>query len=122
MGAQPLVVLYENQLVEYSLEHPSQLELLRAKVRIIYPQPTVWAVHPLISLSENGDRLIAALQDPQLQKLAWERHGFRSGLAGVDNDPQVLQVAGIPAQITSVVPLPGAGVMTRLLQSLEGAK
>jgi hypothetical protein len=40
-GAYPLIVGYENQLVEYSLTHPDILDLLRQKTRILYPKPTV---------------------------------------------------------------------------------
>jgi hypothetical protein len=118
MGAKPLIVLYENQIVEYGLEHPEQLDILKQKVRVIYPQPTVWAAHPLLALTDGGAKLAEALKDPELQKLAWERHGFRTGLAGASNDPRVLQVAGIPEQITAVVPLPSASVMARLLAGL----
>jgi hypothetical protein len=120
LGGAPLIVLYENQLVEYGLEHPDQADMIKQKVRIIYPQPTVWAVHPLIALSDNGSKLADALKDPEVQKLAWERHGFRTGLAGVTNDPKVLKVAGIPEQITAVVPLPSSSVMSRLLEAAGG--
>ncbi|PON19831.1 hypothetical protein C2W62_00645 [Candidatus Entotheonella serta] len=88
-GAYPLIVGYENQLIEYRVDNPEVLDLLRQKVRILYPLPTVWSSHPLMALDENGKRLIEALQDPGLQQLAWERHGFRSGLMGAQNDPQV---------------------------------
>ncbi len=118
MGAYPLIVGYENQLIEYSIDNPQVLDLLRQKVRILYPHPTVWSSHPLMALDENGRRLIEALQDPELQQLAWERHGFRSGLMGSQNDPQVHQVIGLPKSIDAVVPLPPTTVMVKLLSTL----
>ena len=57
--------------------------------------------------------------DAELQKLAWERHGFRSGLLGTQNDPKVLKVAGLPATIDAVMPMPHATGMERILAALQ---
>lgn len=119
VGAYPMIVGYENQLVEYSLLHKEHIELLKAKVRILYPVPTVWASHPLIALSENGKKLFAALKEPKIQKLAWEQHGFRSGLMGVENDPSVLEVIGLPKSIDAVMPMPSAAVMSKITTQLS---
>ncbi len=118
-GAYPVIVGYENQLVEYSLTHPDILDLLRQKTRILYPQPTVWSSHPFIALDAVGERLLNALQDADIQKLAWERHGFRPGLLGTQNDPKVLQVAGLPETIHAVIRMPHTAVMERLLEVLR---
>lgn len=119
VGAYPMIVGYENQLVEYSLQHKEHLPLLKSKVRILYPVPTVWASHPLIALSANGKKLLAALKDPEIQKLAWEQHGFRSGLMGVENDPEVLEVVGLPKSIDAVMPMPGAAAMDKITRQLS---
>jgi hypothetical protein len=121
MGAYPLIVGYENQLVEYSMSHPEVLELLRQKVRILYPRPTVWSSHPFMALNPGGERLLHALQDVDLQRLAWERHGFRSGLLGTQNDPKVLQVIGLPETINAVMSMPHAAVMRQILAHLAPA-
>lgn len=119
VGAYPIIVGYENQLVEYSLTHKKALPLLKEKVRILYPVPTVWASHPFIALTEKGKKLLAALNDPKIQKLAWEQHGFRTGLMGVENDPSILDVAGLPRSIDAVMPTPNAAVMTILTRGLK---
>jgi hypothetical protein len=119
VGAYPMIVGYENQLVEYSLLHKEHLELLKAKVRILYPVPTVWASHPLIAMTDKGKKLLAALKEPKLQKLAWEQHGFRSGLMGVENDPSVLEVVGLPKSIDAVMPMPNATVMNKITKQLS---
>ncbi|MGX9727613.1 MAG: hypothetical protein ACTFAK_09940 [Candidatus Electronema sp. VV] len=119
VGAYPMIVGYENQLVEYSLQHKEHLPLLKSKVRILYPVPTVWASHPLIALSANGKKLLAALKEPEIQKLAWEQHGFRSGLMGVENDPAVLEVVGLPKSIDAVMPMPGAAAMDKITRQLS---
>ena len=68
---------------------------------------------------KKAKRLIEALQDEEIQKLAWEKHGFRTGLIGVQNDPKVLDIAGIPAEITHVIPMPSPQVMDRIITNLQ---
>jgi hypothetical protein len=119
VGANPLIVGYENQMIEYSIEHADQLAVLQQSVRVIYPQPTMWSGHPLIALTPNGQKLLDALKDRDIQRLAWERHGFRSGLLGVENDLRGLKVGGIPPRIESVVPMPNSGTMSKVLGALE---
>jgi hypothetical protein len=118
IGAYPIIVGYENQLVEYSLANPSARDVLNSQVTILYPRPNVWAAHTLISLNPKGDRLLEALKDPDLQKLAWESHGFRTGVLGIQNDPKVLQVAGVSSTIVESSPMPSAAVMERIISAL----
>ena len=121
LGAYPLIVGYENQLIEYSVEHPELRETLLKQVNILYPRPTTWATHTMMALNPNGVRLLDALKDPAIQKLAWERHGFRTGLIGVQNDPAVLQVVGVPrTSVQTAQPIPRAGVMDRIVKGLGG--
>ncbi len=121
VGAKPIIVGYENQLVEFAIENEKFIGFLRDKIRTLYPVPTVWSSHPVIALNAEGKRLIEALKDDEIQKIAWERHGFRSGLLGVENDPAILKVTGIPKEITAVMPMPDAGVMARIIETLGGA-
>jgi hypothetical protein len=121
-GAYPLIVGYENQIIEYSVEHPEIRDVLRQKVRVLYPQPTVWSSHPFIALDTTGARLLQALQDKDLQRLAWERHGFRSGLLGTANDAAPLAVIGLPKVIDAAMPIPHAAVMQRLLEALSATR
>lgn len=118
VGAKPIIAGYESQLVEFTIENEKYREYLKQKIRTLYPVPTVWSSHPVIALTAAGKRFSEALKDEELQKIAWEKHGFRSGLMGVENDPDVLDAVGIPAEITSVMPLPAADVMEKIIRSL----
>lgn len=118
MGARPIIVGYENQLVEFVLEHQEYRDVIREKIDILYPTPTAFVNHPLVSLTGNCKRLETALQDPELQQLAWQRHGFRTGLLGVTNNPEVLNVGGIPETITQITSLPDVNVMQQILNAL----
>ena len=122
MGSYPLIVGYEAQLIEFGTENQQYREVLGKQVNCLYPRPTVWSSHPLIALTPAGEKLLIALQLPEVQKLAWERHGFRSGVVGVMNDPKALQVTGVPATIENVMPMPNARVMERIIQGLSGTQ
>ena len=115
-GSYPLAVGYESQLVEYGQEHPQYKDVLASQVRILYPRPTVWSSHPFIALTPDGERLLTALQDPEVQKLAWSAHGFRSSsmLTG-----KKANYPGIPDLVTSVVPLPATPAMQKILKALQ---
>ena len=120
VGSYPLIVGYENLIVEFALQHRDVWPKVKEKMRILYPVPTVWSSHPFISLSAAGTKLMEALKDPELQKIAWEQHGFRTGLGGSQNDPKLLPVPGIPDNVTKVIPMPTPQVMDTILTSIQG--
>jgi hypothetical protein len=119
MGARPIIVGYENQLVEFLTGNAASAALIREKIRVIYPEPTVFASHPLISLTPACARLAEALADPELQAIAWRDHGFRTGLIGVENDPAAIAVATLPETVPLVVPMPTAEVMAAIIRAVE---
>ena len=119
MGARPIIVGYENQMVEFVTENQRYADLIKGKIKVIYPEPTIFASHPLISLTPACKRLAEALIDPELQQIAWSEHGFRTGLIGVSNDPKLITVAKLPDTIALVVPMPSAKVMTDIVAAVR---
>ena len=119
MGARPIIVGYENQLVEFLIENAQYADLIRDKIRVIYPEPTIFSSHPLITLRPACKRLAEALQDPDIQTIAWEKHGFRTGLLGVENDPAAISVAALPESIDLVIPMPSADVMSAVVAAVR---
>jgi hypothetical protein len=113
-----MVVGYENQCVEFILANPRSRTLIKDSICILYPEPTVWSSHPIISLNENGNILIEAMMDEEIQRIAWSEHGFRSGLPGVNVDVSSVSV-NVPERITSVMPLPNADAMDRIIRELD---
>ena len=119
MGAKPIIVGYENQLVEFAALNPDEWEQVKDEIRIVYPTPTVWSEHPVIALNDKGERLIQILSDPEVQKLAWKEHGFRTGLSGVENNPDDLVMKGLPKTIKSIIPMPTPEVMEKIVDTLK---
>jgi hypothetical protein len=120
MGGAPIIVAYESNLIEHSLLHPgtSTKEFLSANVRTLYPEPTVWSSQPFIPLSENGKLLMEALRRPEIQAIGWENHGFRSAVPGIDNDPSIFGLPGVPPQIVSTMPMPSPSAMLYIMEAL----
>lgn len=121
-GAKPLIASYESQLPEFLHANPSYQAQIGQEVRILYPEPTIWATHPLIARTEAGARLLAALKDPEIQALTWARHGQRPGVPGIPIDPGAMGIPGIRERITSVIDMPGPAVMERILEAISPAE
>lgn len=119
MGAKPLVAGYESQLLEFLLANPDYRDQVGEQVRVLYPQPTVWASHPMVARTAEGAQLLDALMDPEIQRLAWDRHGQRAGVAGVANDTAAMAIPGLLPSITSVVDMPAPAVMTGILDTID---
>lgn len=120
VGAKPIIVGYESQIIEFAVQNAAQWPAVKNKIRILYPEPTVWSAHPLIVQTPKAEALRKALLDPEIQKISWEQHGFRTGMMGAQNDPKLLPVVGIPEQIIKVIPLPSPAVMDQLLNAIAG--
>jgi hypothetical protein len=121
-GAQPLIVGYENQLVEWVLQDADRWKRVEAnapaKPVILYPQPTVFSTHPLISIDRQADDLVDALMSESLLEMAWEDHGFRGPLGTIGKARNALLQSRLIERIDAVLPMPDAPVMLALLDKL----
>ncbi len=117
VGATPIAAGYESQIIEYAMLHPEEYESVRDDIVVLYPAPTVWSAHVLIALDDAGKTLIRGLQDEEVQKLAWEKHGFRTGNYEISD--KELGVPGIADNITQVAQVPSYDVMRRIIDGLR---
>lgn len=118
VGAYPIIVGYESQIIEFAAQNPEKWQQVKDKIKILYPVPTVWSSHTFMALNAKSVPAIKALRDGEIQKTAWAKHGFRSGVVGAENDPQKLPVAGIPDNIDQVIPIPKPSVMNTIIDTL----
>jgi hypothetical protein len=116
-GANPMVASYENQLIEFAASDPNQWQSVKGRVAVLYPEPTVWSEHTVVALSAAAVPLVDAMKDPEIQKIAWERHGFRAGVGAKNTAPQ--GIAGVPQSIDKVVPMPRYSVMRAIMNGLQ---
>ena len=118
VGAKPLVAGYESQLLEFAHTNPRDYAQIKDDVVMIYPVPTVWSSHVYIALSQQGKGVVDALMDPDIQRMAWEKHGFRTGVNSANVDVSRIGVPGVAPVINSIIPMPDSQVMSRLIDAL----
>lgn len=120
-GSQPMVVGYENQLVEWILADPERwkrVEAGRLHPVTLYPTPTVFSAHPLMAMTPAADGLIAAMTSPDILDIAWREHGFRGPLGAAGNRTSDAVAGLMPERIDAVLPMPEAEVMMAILDTL----
>lgn len=119
VGAEPIIAGYESQLIEYASIYPDEYDRIRDDVVMLYPTPTVWSAHVMIALDENGQILLNAMQDEEVQDLAWTKHGFRTGNYGDIADSGSIPADGVASSITQVAQVPSYDVMKVIIEQLE---
>ena len=119
VGARPLVAGYESQLLEFAHTNPKDYQQIKDDVVLLYPVPTVWSSHVYIALTEKGKIGVEALLEPEVQALAWEKHGFRTGINAANVDVKNLGVPGVAPVISQIIQMPDSQVMEKLIRSLE---
>ena len=119
MGAKPLIAAYENQLLEFAVENPEDWAILKDRIVMVYPAPTVWSSHIYIAMDEAGAAGIDALMDPAVQRLAWEKHGFRTDVSGTVEQLERFGVEHIAATIAQAVSMPSYETMERIIAALS---
>jgi hypothetical protein len=117
----PLYAGYENQIIQKVVQaggDPSVAKQLAAQVRVLYPEPTVYADHPILALDPQAGRLIDAMKDPQIQRLAWTKYGFRSGVQIGINSVSDFPQLPLALTLRTTTP-PGAAVTLALLRCIQ---
>ena len=102
MGGEPMIVDYEKSLIDFANSNPNGFNQVKDDIVVLYPKPTIWNSHCLAVFSENGKMLYKALQDEKIQKIAWEKYGFRTGITGGNYDVSSIGLP-IPKKINSTV-------------------
>ncbi len=119
MGGNAMIVDYEKSIIDFANSNPNGFEQVKDSIRILYPKPTIWNSHCFAAFTENGKKLLEAYNDPEIQKIAWEKYGFRTGITGGSYDVSKLGL-GIPKEITSTVTSLKMDTYNELINYLKG--
>lgn len=103
IGGEPIIVDYEKSLIEFINSNPNGFAQVKDDIAVLYPVPTIWNSHCYMAFSENGKKLYTALQDEEVQQIAWERYGFRTGTANSEYDVSNLGIK-VPQNVKQTVP------------------
>lgn len=115
IGKAPLVMIYEQQFLEYVLSHPSP----NPDMVLLYPQPTILSKHTMVALTDNGARFAQEMvSDPKIASIA-QRHGFR-----VEESRELLAAVAakhlaIPQTIVDVVDPPSYEILEKLINNVD---
>ena len=102
MGGEPMIVDYEKSIIDFANSNPDGFEQVKDKIRVLYPSPTIWNSHCIATFNEKGNEFYKAFEDQEIQSIAWERYGFRTGITGGNYDVSKFGI-GVPKTITSTV-------------------
>jgi hypothetical protein len=117
IGKAPLVMIYEQQFLEYVLAHPNP----NPDMALLYPVPTILSKHSLVALSDNGARFAQVMTtNPKIVSVA-HRYGFRTQ----DNTDLFAAVEAkkllIPHTIVDVIDPPSFDVLEKLIGRIDVA-
>ena len=121
MGGQPMIVDYEKSIIDFANSNPDGFEQVKNDIRILYPSPTIWNSHCYAYFTENGKKLYEAFDDKEIQQIAWERYGFRTGITGGSYDVSSIGI-GVPQTITSTVSSLKMNVYNELIEYLKNGE
>jgi hypothetical protein len=114
MGKTPLVMIYEAQFIAAAAEGA-----LRPEMVLMYPEPTIFSKHVMVTFSEGGARLGELLRsDPELQRLAVE-HGFRTDDVGYFREFVGKHNMSMPDSLVDVIEPPSYEVLEAMIQQIE---
>ena len=118
MGGKPMIVDYEKSIIEFANSNPDGYAQVKDDIRILYPTPTIWNSHCIATFTENGNSYYEAFEDSEIQQIAWEKYGFRTGIVGGNYDVSKVAVTGVPQTITSTVSCLKMSMYERLIEYL----
>ena len=121
MGGQPMIVDYEKSIIDFANSNPDGFNQVKDSIRILYPSPTIWNSHCYAYFTDNGKKLYEAFDDKDIQQIAWEKYGFRTGITGGSYDVSSIGI-GVPQTITSTVSSLKMDTYNQLIEYLKNGE
>lgn len=118
VGGEPIIVDYEKSLINFINTNPEGFAQVKDKLVVLYPEPTIWNSHCFAAFTDNGKLLYEALQDEEISQIAWERYGFRTGVAESDYDVSKLGIT-VPKEIRQTVQSLKMDDYNKLIETLK---
>jgi hypothetical protein len=118
IGKTPLVWIYEAQFLEQAMQRG-----VKADMVLLYPKPTLFTKHVMVSLSDQGSRFLEAMADPAVLVIAGE-YGYRSeGAGNLDAIRAKARTKGLTLpELVDLVDPPSYDILERMIQAVESAK
>jgi hypothetical protein len=117
IGKAPLVMIYEQQFLEYILSHPNP----NPDMVLLYPMPTILTKHTIVALSDNGARFAQQMTgNPKIASIA-QRFGFRTQVNTELFEAVKARKMVIPQTIVDVIDPPSYDILEKLINRIDSA-
>jgi hypothetical protein len=115
IGKAPLVMIYEQQFLDYVLSHQNP----NPDMVLLYPRPTILSKQTLVAMSDQGARFAQIMtSNPQVISIA-HRYGFRTQ----DNSELFAAVEAkgfaIPHTLVDVIDPPSYDILEKLIHRVD---
>ena len=117
IGKAPLVMIYEQQFLEYALSH----ENLNPDMVLLYPAPTILSKHTLVALTDNGARFSEVMISNNKIKSIAHHYGFRSEDSSELFSLIEARKLAIPHTIVDVIDPPTYDILEKLIGRIDAA-
>jgi hypothetical protein len=117
IGKDPLVMIYEQQFLEYIQSHATP----NPDMVLLYPAPTILAQHTIVALSDNGVRFAQVMiSNPKVSSIA-QRFGFRSQDSSELFAAAERKGLAIPHTLVDVIDPPSYDILEKLIGRVDAA-
>jgi hypothetical protein len=115
IGKAPLVMIYEQQFLEYVLSHPHP----NPDMVLLYPEPTILSKHTMVALTDGGARFAQEMiYDPKVSSIA-HRYGFRTEDSSELFAAVEAKKLSIPHTIVDVIDAPTYDILEKLINDVD---
>jgi hypothetical protein len=117
IGKAPLVMVYEQQFLEYVFAHDTP----NPDMVLLYPSPTILSKHTIVALSDNGARFAQVMTANAKVASIAQRYGFRT-----PDSTELFKAAdakkiGIPHTVVDVIDPPSYDILEKLIGRIDAA-
>ena len=119
VGAKPMIVDYEKSIIDFANSNPEGYKEVKDKIRVLYPTPTIWNSHCIATFTENGNKYLSVFKNPEVQKIAWKKYGFRTGTTVGSYKVSDAKVEGLPQNIDQTVSGLRMNIYNKLIDYLK---
>lgn len=115
-GKTPMVMMYEAQFLHEAMKPNSAI---RKDMLLLYPEPTLFTKHVLLSMTEAGSKLgEALLNDEKIHSVA-TKHGLRTENIGMFRQLVQEKQLKVPDMLVNIIEPPSYEVLEAMIQKIE---
>jgi len=117
IGKAPLVMIYEQQFLEYVFSHQNP----NPDMVLLYPAPTILSKHTIVALSDNGARFAQVMTTNAKVSSIAQHYGFRTPDSTELFAAADAKKIAIPHTVVDVIDPPSYDVLEKIIGRIDAA-